>query len=258
MKIAAADSMREPIMAQFQKAGHGFELPGAIISARTESGHEIFMVRSPQLVEALQNGYADMALVGTDILHERQLLYADHQKIAPPLHTLATFKGYGRQFITPSVDIVVPPGSEKDHLDPGMIIVTEHPYILKDHLESQGYNTARIGDKGVPLQHDEFRIWAEANNVHIGIHPVSGKEPALLLLRFCDAATIVTESGRTNTDNGLRVIESIEPVYISLIATDEAVREHAEGAMQFAEDLRKAYYSSKQEFEASRFSAERA
>lgn len=257
MKIAAADSMREPVMAHFQNAGHGFELPGAQVFGKTESGHDIFMVRSPQLMEALQNGIVDMALVGTDVEHEMRLTYASRRLVAPAIHTLATFKGYGRQFITPTLDIVVHKNSGRDHIESGIIVATEHPFMLKDHLESLGFTTARIGDQGIPLRHEDFRQWAKDNAVHIGIHPVSGKAPALLAMELCDAATMVTESGRTVTDNGLVILETLEPIYVSLLATYEAVRRYAEGAVSFAEDLTKAYATSRQEFEMSRMSPER-
>ncbi len=258
MKIAAADSMREPVIAHFQNAGHEFGLSGAQVFGRTKSGHDIYMIRSPQLMEALQNGIVDMALVGTDVENERRLTYAFHRLVAPAIHNLATFKGYGRQFITPTLDIVVHQSSGIDHIEPGMIVATEHPYVLKDHLESQGFKTARIGDQGIPLRHEEFRLWVKDNNIDIGIHPVSGKEPALLAMQLCDAATMVTESGRTNRDNGLVVIETLEPIYVSLLATDEAVKSYAEGILSFAKNLKDAYARSRQEFETSRMSPERA
>ncbi len=257
MKIAAPASMLEGVTYHFKKAGHGFELEEPMNFACTKTGHEITIARSRQLMDYVDDDAVDLALVGSDILKERQFLRASRGELSPALHTLATYEGYGRQFITPQLITVARRDSGVESISPGMVIATEHPFTLKKYLEFRGLTPARLGaDHGVPLTPGEFRGWSLSRGC-VGIWLVDGKEPGALNVKEADAATMVNESGRTVDKNGLVVLDVIESISMNILANQRAVREHEGVILPFVESLDRAHLVTRKEFEASQGSPER-
>lgn len=271
MRIATADSMREAIMLHFEKAGHRFQLYGRATTTVTSTGHEIGMWRSGEIIRALDSNAIDVALIGTDIIEERNIRYKFLRRKPPELHDLQRFPDYGRQFITPKLDIVI----HKDLLDagitgvqPAMIFATEHPFTIRALLEERGFKPVFVGRGNSPPENDRFRRWACKKNEEtirriergeetkdggmiVGIDEVDGKITTALTHGLADIGTIVTESGTTNIDNRLVELETISEIRMVLIARQAYINEnpnHHTEVHKFGGDLINAYAISRREF----------
>lgn len=262
MRLAAAESMKDAILFHLERANWPFCFEGKKQSARNEAGDEIFLLRSPELISALQNGYCDVILCGDDIIEERQLLFEELGKPVPRPHILESFAGYGRKFESPNLDLVAHQGTSTikalNDLIPGAILITEHPYTLRRFLVGRGLKTSFVGrnEEGYgsysPLTHDDYRAWAIERGL-IGIEEVKGRIPALLRMGHGDAGTLVNESLTTLIDNELMVVDAIQSgIETHLIANESAyISERTRGRIELLrENLKNTFPKVRQEFES--------
>ena len=244
MKIAGADNMREVILSHLNTANWPFALEGSKVSSINEAGDQLVMLRSPELIAVLQNGNSDVIFCGDDILKERELQFRSLGQDAPNVREIARFEKYGRKMVQPTLDLVMPQVKAKDGtgwIEPGHIIVTEHPYITRDFLESRSLRTVEIGSRPeIPLLPRYFKKWAEEEGV-VGILVIKGKAPGLLELGYGDAAILVNETGRTVKENDLYVAATIRKIRTLLIASRIGPKTEGNRIEKLARNLEEAY-----------------
>jgi len=245
MIIAGAESMGDVLLDHFKKAGRPFEInDGATVSVPNAQGDELHLHRSPGLIEVLQDERVDAILCGDDILLERSLQFRDHRQSgsSPYVYQIAEYTRYGRSMVTPTLDLVVTDEKKQGlgWIEPGQIIVTEHPYILKELLRRARIKFVRIGEgyRNVPMLHNQFREWGEEYGV-VGIKVIKGKAPSYLIEGQADAATMVNETGKTLRENRLFVAHNILPGIhtLLLVASDAKIENEWEKVWSLKEDL---------------------
>ena len=235
-----------------KRSGRHVSFPNGTDFGTIEStGDTVVRLRSYDIpVETIAR--CDVGLCGSDCVQEQSL---EHEL---QFQTIATFK-YGREFNTlPSLDLIAPNDGPKsiEDIKPGNVILTEHPNITRDFLESCGLPSARYGkNHGNPSDPKKFEEWCIENGL-VGIRIVHGKIGALVSIEK-GLGVMVNETGTTLRENCLHVVSRIYPIETVLIVNPESLRTKEPEIESLRKDLESAYIAICKERESTSVSPER-
>ncbi|MGI8494693.1 MAG: ATP phosphoribosyltransferase [Pyrinomonadaceae bacterium] len=174
LKIALQKSGRlsDASTALLKKCGIKFDngTAGKLKSAARNFPLEIFFLRDDDIPQYIEDGVADIGIVGENVLSETQCEVKIYEKL-----------GFGRCRLALAVPKTFEYGSIKDLS--GKRIATSYPKILDEFLEK--------------------------NNIAAEIHTISGSVEIAPSINLADAVCDLVSSGNTLFTNGLREVETV-------------------------------------------------
>ena len=191
-----------------------------------ETGDRVMLVRSMDIPVKVADGN-DIGLCGSDCVEERELeLGIKPEVLSEYIYGRKEFNGP-----QPTLDLIVPEDDEITRtrdIEPGTMILTEHPTLARLYLEQNGLRVAILGrEERAPKDPGEFRNWCRENG-YVGIEIVHGRI-AESVWNGEGYGIGVNESGKTLIENGLRVLDRLRKIEIQLIADHDALRDEEKG-----------------------------
>lgn len=226
LKIVIPENMTTTVE-HLKRAGHKIKFAsGGRRGLIRETGDGVLLVRSLDIPIKVADGN-DIGLCGSDCVEEREL------ELGIKLEVISGYI-YGRRKFNgpqPTLDLIVPEDDEiarTRDIEPGTMILTEHPALATLHLEQNDLRVAILGrGEQAPKNPGEFRNWCRENG-YVGIEIVHGRI-AESVWNGEGYGIGVNESGDTLTQNGLRVLDTLRKIQVQLIADVEALRDEQKG-----------------------------
>lgn len=247
LKIVIPANMEATVSEHLKRAGRPISFEeGRDFCEVAGTGDQVIRLRSYDIPVEVGDRW-DVGLCGSDWIKEKHLEHGIR-----PIR-LAEFK-YGRTFThAPTLDLVV----RKDDsitavvdIEPGKIVITEHPLLTRAFLEDNGVRVAQLGkNHGAPSLPDEFRTWCKSEGF-VGVRTVHGRIAALVSLGEV-YGVLVNETGKTLEDNQLKIIDTVEEISTVLIANRDTMQQKEAEIYSLKESLERAYLAIRGEIEGS-------
>lgn len=251
IKIVIPKNMSKSVIEHLEEAGRTVSFDeGKNLGTVLETQDRVVRTRSFDIPFWVAE-YYDVGLCGSDCVKETELARGIK------LDVLSHYS-YGREhYTTPTLDMVAHKDDkiqDASEIQPGSVVITEYPHLTIEFLKNKGISTAEIGkEKGVPSYPAEFHEWCKGNGV-VGIEVLHGGI-AEAVHEGDGYGVMVSETGKTLTENNLKVLDNIHKIETLLIADPHALRDSTLGLEReirsLHQDLDRAYLTIYGESEAS-------